>query len=142
MINSIIESIIISLNAEFGDRYKICREEKQQDFQAPCFLVQCVNHECRLFFGKRYFRQNQFCIRYFPETKEKESEECCAVAERLFTCLKYLEMDDDFVMGTKMNYEMADGILHFSVNYDMFIYRIADAVPTMEEITSETSVEG
>ena len=87
MINSIIESISITLNAEFGDK-------------------------------------------------------CYAVGERLFSCLEYLDVGGDLVMGTKRKYEVVDGILHFFVNYDLFVYKVAEPVPFMEEVSSETHVKG
>lgn len=45
-------------------------------------------------------------------------------------------------MGTKMRYEVMEGILHFFVNYDMFVYKAEDPVPSMEEITREVSMKG
>ena len=140
MINSIISSISIALNAEFGDRYKNYKEKKQ-DLEEPCFFIQCLNSTQRLFLNKRYFKKNQFCIQYFPETSNK-NEECLAVAERLLERLEYLIVNSDLVMGTKMHYEVIDGILHFFVNYDMFVYKIAETIPIMEEVLAETSVKG
>lgn len=134
MINSIMEAISIALNAEFGDRYQNYMEEISQDFAEPCFFIQCLNPTDKLFFGRRYFRKNQFCIQYFPEDKLHGNRECNAVAERLFVCLEYLSVDDNLIMGTHMHGEMADGILHFFVNYDMFVYRKSEPVPFMEEM--------
>lgn len=142
MINSIIESISISLNAEFGDGYRIHREAKRQGLKEPCFFIQCLNPTEALFFWKRCFRRNQFCIQYFPEDQLHGDQECCTVAERLFFCLEYLEVDGDPVMGTKMKYEVVDGILHFFVNYDLFVYRVRESVPMMGEVSSETHVKG
>ncbi len=142
MINSIIESISISLNAEFGDKYKIYREAKRQGLKEPCFFIQCLNPTEELFFCKRYFRQNQFSIQYFPEDKMHGKQECYAVGERLFSCLEYLDVGGDLVMGTKRKYEVVDGILHFFVNYDLFVYKVAESVPVMEEVSSETHVKG
>ena len=141
MINSIIQSISIALNAEFGDRYKNYKEEKKQDLEEPCFFIQCLNPTQRLFLFFRYFRRNQFCIQYFPET-EKKNEECLVVAERLLECLEYLTVNHELVMGTKMKYEVVDSMLHFFVNYDMFVYKVAKSIPIMEEISTETSVKG
>lgn len=142
MINTLITSISISLNAEFGDKYKIHREAKKQGLQEPCFFIQCLNPTENLFFGKRYFRQNQFCIQYFPEDELHGNQECCAVAERLLSCLEYLNVSGDPVMGTKMRYEVVDGILHFFVNYDMFVYKVVEFAPALERISSETHVKG
>lgn len=142
MINSIIEAISVSLNADFGDRYKIYKESKRQSLKEPCFFIQCLNPTEELFFWKRYFRQNQFCIQYFPEDKLHEKQECYTVAELLFSCLEYLEVDSNWVMGTKMKYEVVDDILHFFVNYDLFVYKVAESVSAMEELSSKTSVKG
>lgn len=142
MINSIIESISISLNAEFGDKYKIYREAKRQGLKEPCFFIQCLNPTEELFFCKRYFRQNQFCVQYFPEDEFHRNQECYAVAERLFSCLEYLDVRGERVMGTKMKYEVTDGILHFFLNYDLFVYKVSESVPVMEEVSSETHVKG
>ena len=142
MINSIIESISITLNAEFGDKYAVHREEKKQGLKEPCFFVQCLNPTEELLFWKRYFRQNQFCIQYFPEDELRGKQECYAVAERLFSCLEYLDVGGDPVMGTKRKCEVVDGILHFFVNYDLFVYKVAGSVPVMEDVSSETHVKG
>lgn len=142
MINSIIESISICLNAEFGDGYRIYREAKMQGFTEPCFFIQCLNQTEKLFFWKRYYRENPFCIQYFPEDEFGGNRECCAIAERLFSCLAYLDVGGDPVMGTKMKYEVADGILHFFVNYDLFVYRGNESVSVMEAVFPETHVKG
>ena len=113
-----------------------------QGLKEPCFFIQCLNPTEELFFWKRYFRQNQFCIQYFPEDKMHGKQECYAVGERLLSCLEYLDVSGDLVMGTKRKYEVVDGILHFFVNYDLFVYKVAESVPVMEEVSSETHVKG
>ena len=142
IINSITEAIYISLQAEFGDGYKICREEKGQGAEVPAFLIRCQRSTGSQFQGKRYFRQNCFCIRYFPGESGKENEECQTVAERLFTCLRWLPVGAGQVMGTNMQCEMADGVLQFFVNYDRFVREDSAPVPKMEEISEEVSVKG
>lgn len=142
MLNSIIESISAALNAEFGGGYKIYREAKRQGLQEPCFFIQSLNPTEKLFLGKRHFRQSQFCVQYFPKDESRANEECCMVAERLFERLEWLETNDGPVMGTGMSCETADGILSFFVNYDMFVYKAAESPPSMEEVSSETSLKG
>lgn len=142
MINAILEAVSISLHAEFGDGYEIYREAKTQGLKEPCFFIQCLNPADSLFFGKRYFRRSPFCIQYFPEDSLHEKEECYAVAERLFRCLECLEADGWRVRGTKRNYEIVDGILHFFVNYDRFVYKAEESVGMMEEVSAGTSVKG
>lgn len=141
MINSIIESISISLNAEFGDDYTTYAESVEQDLEEPCFFVFCINPTNRLFLGKRYFRENQFCLQYFPADKGRAREECNAVAERLYSCLEYITVTGDLVRGTKMKYEIVDGVLNFFVNYDLFVYKVT-ASDAMEEISEKVTVKG
>ena len=141
MINSIIEAISISLNEEFGDGYETHMEEIKQGLKEPCFFITCLNPTTELFLGKRYFRTNQFCIQYFPETNEKQRE-CNGVAERMLQCLEYITIygEDKPIMGTKIKYEVVDGVLNFFVNYDCFIRKTEQQTP-MESLQASTSVK-
>lgn len=141
MINSIIEAISISLNEEFGDGYETHMEEIKQGLKEPCFFITCLNPTTELFLGKRYFRTNQFCIQYFPETNEKQRE-CNGVAERMLQCLEYITIygEDKPIMGTKMKYEVVEGVLNFFVNYDCFIRKIEQQTP-MESLQASTNVK-
>lgn len=141
MINSIIEAIGISLNAEFGDEYTIYSESVEQGLNKPCFFVFCINPTERVFLGKRYFKENLFGIQYFPADKDRKKEECNAVTERLFSCLEYITVTGDLVRGTKMRSETVDGVLNFFVNYDFFVYKAAESDP-MEELSEEINVKG
>ena len=142
MINSIIEAISIALNKEFGDEYRLYADNIEQGLQEPCFFISCINPTNSLFLGKRYFRENLFCIQYFPKDHSREKEECNETAERLFLCLEWLTVDGELTRGTKMRSETVDGVLNFFVNYDMFVYRKDSAEPVMEELTEETTVKG
>lgn len=137
MINSIIEAISINLDAEFG--YETHMEEIKQDLVEPCFYISCLNPTTELFLGKRYFRQNQVVIQYFPESDNKQRE-CNVVAERLMWSLEYITLDGDLARGTAMKYEVIDGVLNFFVNYDCFVYRLEENTP-METIESNTNVK-
>ena len=141
MINTIMEAISVALDAEFGDGYETYIEEISQDMDGHAFFIQCPNPTDRLFLGKRYFRQNQFCIQYFPLSEDDRNRECYEVLERMNLCLEYIDVDGP-MMGTKMNGKVVDGGLSFFVNYDCFVYRRGEAVPMMEEVSSETHVKG
>lgn len=137
MINSIIAAISVALNAEFG--YVNHMEEIKQDLVEPCFFIQCVNPTTELFLGKRYFRQNQFCIQYFPKSDKKERE-CNEVAEKMIWCLEYITVDGQKMRGTKMKHNVVDGVLNFFVNYDCFVYKAAEQT-AMGEMKLETQVK-
>ena len=140
MINRIIDGISISLNAEFGENYKVYTESIEQGLKEPCFSILCVNPTNELFLGKRYFRKNPFCIQYFPSTGEKYAE-CMDVLERMYDCLEIIKVGEDPQRGTSMHGEVVDGVLNFFVNYDMFVYKVETA-DTMETLDLTSNVEG
>ena len=82
MIRSITEAVCIALSVEFGDGYTIYTESVEQGLKEPCFFVSCIHSAGRKFPGRRYFRENQFCIQYLPADRDREAEECSTVAER------------------------------------------------------------
>ena len=137
MINAIIEAVSIALYEKFG--YENHMEEIEQDLKEPCFFISCLNPTTKLFFGKRYFRQNQFCIQYFPESKNKKHE-CNEVAEQLTWLLEDINVSDTVIRGTKMRYEVIDDVLNFFVNYDCFVYKMEDKTK-METMKSNANMK-
>ena len=142
MINKIIDGISIALNAEFGDNYKIHTESVKQGLKEPCFFIVCLNPTNNQFMGNRYFRQNQFDIHYHPKSTDEKQQECMDVEERLFDCLELIRIDDGLQKGTQMHGEMVDGVLHFFVNYDMFVYKIKNQTDPMASMGLETKMKG
>lgn len=141
MINKIIDAISVSINSEFGNTHEIYTESVEQGLKEPCFSIFCINPTNDLFLGKRYFRQNQFCIQFFP-SKVEPNAECNDVRDRLFNCLEYITVAGDVTRGTKMKGEFADGVLNFFLNYDMFVYRMAEAQTSMEDLSISTDAKG
>lgn len=140
MINAIIASISNALYSEFG--YENHMEQIKQGFKEPCFFIQCLNPNIRQFLGNRYFRQNKFCIQYFPKSKTDGNAECYTVAETLQLVLEVIPVLDAVLRGTAMNYEVIDGVLNFFVNYDCFVYKV-DEITRMEVMQSHrTDVKG
>ena len=139
MIKQIIDGISIALDEDFGDTCKIYDESIKQGLKEPCFSIVCLNPTENLFLGKRYFRQNQFDVLYFSKTKT--NAECFAIAEKLFNTLEYITVNGDLQRGTQMHTNVEDGVLHFFVNYDLFVYKVEDKTP-MESMDYANNVEG
>ncbi len=142
MINVIIEAVSVALNEEFGDIYEIHMEEIKQGLKEPCFFISCINPTNRLLLGNRYSRTNQFCIQYFPKSREKQRE-CNDIAERMWQCLEYITASgaDQPIRGTKMHYEVIDSVLNFFVNYDYFVCR-KEQQEQMKQLERNTNVKG
>ena len=141
MINEIIDGISIAINAEFGDNHEIYTESMGQGLKEPCFSIICLNPIVEQFLGKRYFRANQFCIHYFPASKERQFE-CNEVIEKLYGVLEYITVAGDIIRGTDMHCEVVDGVLSFFVNYDMFVYSNTVKEESMETFEHNTNLKG
>lgn len=141
MISKVLEAVETALNTEFGDAYMIYTEETGQKPEGPWFYIQCPEHGCEQLRGRKYVSRNRISVRYVPESADTRNRECYGILERLEECLEYLCMDSP-VRGTGMNGRIADGVLHFSVDYDIFFYRTGEAVPLMEHVSSEVDVKG
>lgn len=148
MINKIIDGISKAINEEFGDDYEIYTEEIEQGLKEPCFSIVCINPTNNLFRQNKYFRQNKFCIHYFPSSKEKRLE-CQQVLEKLYLILEYIDIEEVFesvktinkTMGTEMNGEYSDGVLNFFVNYDMYVNKLEEKTTSMNSFDYNTDVK-
>ena len=135
----IIEAIAAALNGEFGEEYTVYAEDVKQGLSEPCFFISCINpsdrqlmgNANRHFLASRYYRENRFCIQYFPLEENNGRQESYDKAERLFGCLEEINADGDIIRGTDMNFEYTDGILSFFVSYNFFVYRTRE--PTVME---------
>ena len=127
MINSIIEAISIALNAEFGDDFTTYTEKEEQGLKEPCFFISTLEPTHNLFRDRRYFKQQQFCIQFFPADRDRAKAECNDTAERLYSCLETITVDGDLMRGDKMNYKIVDEVLNFFVNYDCFVIKKYDS---------------
>lgn len=130
MIDSIIEGIGAALHGEFGEGYGICTEGGQ-GLNKSGFFIQCQGFSCGLFRGERYFREQRFRIRYFPESDGDKNKLCYGVAERLNRCLEYIAAQGG-MRGTKMEAQFGEGMLDYYVNYDCFSGKKEEA-EVMEE---------
>lgn len=140
MINKIIDGICLALSSCFGDEREIYTESVEQGLVNGSFAIVCLNPTNSRFLGDRYFRTNQFCIHYFPET-DKPRSECLDILEDLYEALELIEVDGDLIRGTDMTSEFDDDVLHFFVNYDFFTIHEKDEI-LMEDFDQTSEVRG
>lgn len=123
MTEEIISAIGTAISIGFGSEYAIYEEEVKQGVMTPCFFIACEKPSQRQFFGSRYFRENRFCITFFPADDNEKNKECRQAAQELLSYLEWLDVNGQIIMGRKMSYEIKEGVLYFYVNYDMFVYK-------------------
>lgn len=123
MLNEIIKGVSMKLNTGFGSGYKIYQDGLKQGLQPPCFFIAVLQLEFTPLLGKRFMSRNPLDVQYFPTESGKNSE-IFTVADELMELLEFITLpNDDVLHGTKMNFKVVDGILHFFVNYDFTMTR-------------------
>ena len=143
MIEDIVKGISRALYGAFGENYTIYKDDVPQNFKEPCFSIVHVQGNMDLKSSARYFSHNLFDIHYFPKDELNSRTEMRSVIESLFLSLEYINVLDNLCRGTKMSYEIIDGVLHFFVNYDLFVVKDMSDVekPTMETLEHESTLE-
>lgn len=144
MIKGLIDGISVAIDAEFNsesDKYEIYTQLVEQGMEKPCFSIVLLKPSIEQVVGKRYFRRQPFCIYYFPETEDVQTE-CYEVQERLEDILELITADGDLVRGTEMNGEIVDGVLAFLVNYNFYVMKDVEQADAMETLTNTTDVKG
>ncbi|MCM1055215.1 MAG: hypothetical protein NC394_06805 [Bacteroides sp.] len=133
MREEITKGIAGALSAEFGSMYTVYAERVRQGVRKPCFFIECESTAEIPFPMGRYFRESIFSVTFYPEGKD-EKRECIRTAERLFGCLEYITVGGDLTRGSKMSCAVEDGVLKFTLHYDMFVYKLGERTPKMEEL--------
>ena len=132
-----IQAVLLGLHILWGSNSSSRHTGRGgQGLQEPCFSIVSVKPTNNLFRPNKYFRQYPFCIHYFPSSNEKRTE-CQKVMEKLYLILEYIEIEEVYddvktkskTMGTKMNAEIDNGVLHFFVNYDMYVNKLEEKTP-------------
>ncbi len=117
MINDIINKMGKSINEEFGEDYTIYSENMPQDFNTPCFFIECIKYsrEKALSRGTRFLVSTVFRVTYFSyEENLNQNEDIYEISDRVFDSIEYI----DGYSGDGIKAEFSDGILAVTVNYD------------------------
>lgn len=140
MVNEIVDGIAVKLG-EICPEVEVYREEIAQGFKEPCFFILPLRTAQRAEVGNRYQRTHSFDVHYFPSEPKKASEETHAVASALLMGLEYITAGGDLIRATRAEYEVHDGVLHFEVDYTVFVRRAEEKKPLMEVLKQEGRVK-
>ncbi len=132
--NDMITGIIEKLRATFGDKITIYVDEEKQELNEPCFFVRILSVSQELVIRNRYRRVYSLDIEYHPEERDKVARELESVAETLLMELEYINIGDNLTRGTDIHYEVQDGVLHFFIDFDFFVFKVLDQEEYMETL--------
>ncbi len=86
MTNKILDGITNALYTEFGSKYSIYTEDRQQGTEKPCFFVSCVSGSDERWLGSRRKLENKFTVQYFPAPTSQRGS---AMGSRTGLCLRW-----------------------------------------------------
>lgn len=136
MIREIIKAISNKLYAEFGHEIYIDTVPREVDKDGFC--IRCISSIIKPQLPPRYFERNLFDIFSIVGTQE----EAYGLIENLFDTLEYVTMlNGDIIRGTNMHTEIVDGVLHFLVNYNLFLIKEPAEIDTMESLKSTVDIK-
>jgi hypothetical protein len=141
MVNSVIESISLKLNEEFGDAVTIYIDTVEQGLKKPCFFIRLLKSDQIKLIGNKYDMKNFFDVLYIPENESKCAKELNQVSETLYDVLEYITLESGLIRGTKMKGEARDNVLHFFINYDIGVCRQGETTENMEEYILKEGVK-
>lgn len=139
MLNDVVTGISIRLHELFGDTHKIYTENVEQGLTAPCFFIKTLPTIHKPLLGKRSQRTYSFVISYFPK---EGNEEMMKVSEQLLDGLEYITLlSGEMIRGRSMEAEIVDDVLHFSVNYIVFVNNYVRE-ESMDTLSSNVGTKG
>ncbi len=141
--NSITDGIGAALNKEFGDGYAIYSEKVLQGISLPCFIINQFDsgYQRQIGGGKRHERH--FVITYLtPDECLNPAAECNGIAESLYDCLDFIDVDGCQMHGAnlKHEYDAEDKALRFYVTFIFFVKTVKDEFK-MEDLQHKTGLK-
>ncbi|WP_182185561.1 phage tail terminator family protein [Pectinatus frisingensis] len=142
MVNDLLQGINNKLFEIFGDKYSIYNNEVKQDFEEPCFFILELRGSNDLVISNRYRRVHSFDVQYHPEFNNQSAQEINNTADILMEQMEYITVAGNLIRGTNMNYEKVDNVLHFFIDYDVFIIKPRDKLPFMVTLKQAQHTKG
>lgn len=139
MVNDIIGGIAIKIDSLFDDAV-IYTEGIEQGFREPCFFIKLLRASQKQIFNNRYYLEHSLDVHFFPGAADKNNE-MYEVATKLAE-LEYITSGGSLLRGTKMSYEAVDGVLHYFVQYNYFVYLTQEEVEKMQSISVNNGIGG
>ena len=127
VINPIIAGISIKINELFGDGYKIYDNNVNQGMEKPCFFINFLDGEESRQIGleiRSYLDTLHFDITGFAENDDRATLN--DMIDKLYD-LEYIKLENGIlVRADKMKPKIEDAVLHFFIDYIVFVNKKDD----------------
>lgn len=127
VINPIIAGISIKINELFGDGYKIYDNNVNQGMEKPCFFINFLDGEESRQIGleiRSYLDILHFDITGFAENDDRATLN--DMIDKLYD-LEYIKLENGvLIRADKMKPKIEDDVLHFFIDYKVFVNKKDD----------------
>lgn len=126
MVNSVVNEVVIGMatkiNKIYNKKYPIYTDNEEQGLDKPCFFIKYLNGDENREIGlqDRFYKDklNFVIIGY---TEDGNTEILNDMIDNLYE-LEYIELTDKTLLrAEKLHPKIEDGVLHFFIDYEIFI---------------------
>ena len=141
MVKSVVEEVIYGIaskiaelfkNEEGNCKYPIYKNSEEQGTDNPCFFIKCLNGEEKREIGLTdRFYQDILNFDIIGYTLDGDTSILHDMMDTLYE-LEYIEISDGTLLrAMKLHPEIEDGVLHFYIDYKIFIKKDNDTTEKM-----------
>lgn len=146
MTNDVIDAIAKAIKTQWEEACNVYINQLRQGFKTPCFFIELIeaHTEPGLSFesrgrGGRYRDELTFQISYFAGDAPGDGGNVRAMYEvipKMGLLLEVLTLANGTkIRGRDISNAVSDDVLHTTVTYDIFYYRVCENAPYMETLT-------
>lgn len=130
------------LSETFGEGYAIYTESVEQNMQEPCFFILFLEGIEKQIIRDRYKKIYALDIHFFPAPGLHENEDIDMIAEVLCDALLWIGiLPGKLVKGRNTHYQNIDGVLHFFIEYTIFVLKETQENDVMEQLDIKESLK-
>lgn len=133
MLKETVIGITQALKNTFGEDYPVYTEDAGRDLNQHCFIIKLLKPSQEPQLLNRYKLNQPFDVQYCMADSETQ-ETAADVIEVLYQCLEYITVDGDMVRGIGMKTEIAERVLHFFVDYNLFVIKKNEEDAKMDDL--------
>lgn len=126
MVNSVINEVVIGMatkiNEIFDKKYPIHTDSEEQGIDKPCFFIKYLNGDENREIGlQNRFYKDKLNFVIIGYTEDGDTEILNDMIDNLYE-LEYIELTDKTLLrAQKLHPKIEDGVLHFFIDYEIFI---------------------
>jgi len=138
MVKSVVNEIVLGIAAKLKEIYKdkgdypIYTDNEEQGVEKPCFFIKVLNGEENREIGlASKFYKDLLNIAIIGYTLDGDTEILNNMIDNLYE-LEYIELSDkSLIRAIKLHPKIEEGILHFFIDYNLFIKKDDDTTIEM-----------